>query len=636
MKKTYAIFVTLLFLSACGSNPNESNSPVPTSVTVVSTIDAPISESDRLNVCMVGEPNSIYLYDPLNVTAQKSLAIVYDGILTAQPRMFKASILDDLPTFENDSARVVPIEVRQGDKVVTVDQIVKNLAPGDLVLPSGCQDINCSIIFNGEPLLMDQVVVDLKFLPDLRWSDGEPLTAADSIFSYMLAKSAVAPAIRDLIARTQSYELVSDDVIQWWGAPGYMSVEPSSVFFTPFPTHLRDSEDTSDLAKNAMNDSYLVGWGAYKFVRWVNGEMIFSPNPFFFDPDGKQAQFKEMVIKYLPTTDSVYDAFFEGACDVVDSASGFEKFTPILVDLNLKGQINMQIAQVPLIETLIYNTRADHKGGTPGINPLADPLTRAGINNCIERYALVNYDLRGYPVITDSLVAPYNLPNTNDWSPFTRSVTESKEYFERAGWSDDDHDPATPRIAKNIIGVKNGTKLILNFAVMNTPLRVAMAETITNMLSDCGVGVETNIVEPEAYFETSANGTLPSGLFDIAQFAFGSYEIDPACQVFVSNNIPSIDTGYQGVNFSGYTNYDYDMACANAKLSQVDSTARVARLRSAHEILLLDGPALPLFHQYQVRTAQADICLPELDPNDRLGYVNIVQVTRGADCRATP
>lgn len=637
MKKAFTFVLFLFILSACGRVDQKTvDVATPTTNVTLTAVPNVINENDRLRLCMVGEPNSIYLYDPINVTARKALAIIYDGIVPTQARLFKTSILDGFPTFEGGGAAVVPIKVKQGDRVVTFDETAKTLEPGDRVFPSGCRDLNCVVTFNGEPIVMDQVVVNFTFLPDLHWSDGESMTAEDSIFSSELAKKSSAPNIRALIDRTASYELVSDDVIQWWGVPGFLSVEPSAVFFAPFPQHLHPSSVPIDLEKNAMSDALLAGWGAYKFERWVNGEMIFSPNPYFFDPDGKKAKFKELVLKFYPTADDAYEGFLNRSCDIVDRGSGFEKFTPILSDLAASGQINMQITKSPLIETLVYNVRNGDDQGSDIYRPLSNPLTRAAISNCIDRYALGNYDLRGYPVITDSFLVPYDLPIDEIWLPFSRSMSEAKEYFERSGWTDNDNDPTTPRVSKNISGVKDGTKLILDYAVVNTPLRVGMADTISKMLMDCGVGVQTKIVEAEQYFAASSNGTLASADFDIAQFAFGSYEIDPPCEVFSSMEIPQLSNGWQGVNYSGYINRDYDYACLNSRASRIDKVEWTRWLKFAHEYLLNGGPAFPLFHQYQITAAQVDICIPLIDENDPLGYVNIVDFARATECRSTP
>ena len=55
---------------------------------------------------------------------------------------------------------------------------------------------------------MDQLVLDFKLLPGIQWSDGTPLTSADSVYSYEIARSLYPSAQAELILRTQSYQAI--------------------------------------------------------------------------------------------------------------------------------------------------------------------------------------------------------------------------------------------------------------------------------------------------------------------------------------------------------------------------------------------------------------------------------------------
>src|SRR6185503_1758895 len=100
---------------------------------------------------------------------------------------------------------------------------------GDLVLlntgaklrPSGCRSDDCAITYDGSSTIqMDQLVVTFTMLPGLLWSDGEPLTSDDSIYSFELASSDDTPVSKFVVDRTQTYEAADEQTIQWWGRPG--------------------------------------------------------------------------------------------------------------------------------------------------------------------------------------------------------------------------------------------------------------------------------------------------------------------------------------------------------------------------------------------------------------------------------
>jgi ABC-type transport system substrate-binding protein len=56
---------------------------------------------------------------------------------------------------------------------------------------------------------MDQMVVTFTMLAGLQWSDGSPLTADDSAYSFELAANDATPGSKFLIDRTQAYEAAS-------------------------------------------------------------------------------------------------------------------------------------------------------------------------------------------------------------------------------------------------------------------------------------------------------------------------------------------------------------------------------------------------------------------------------------------
>ena len=633
-KFLYGLLVLFAFIAgACGVKIEKDNlTSQATETSTPLTINNENLGMDSLVICLVGEPNSIYMYDPLNLAAEKTLSVLYDGMLPGTNKLWKPSILERLPSFENGDAQVVEVVVHQGDLVVTALQTVKPLQPGDIVIPAECHDANCAVTYDGQPLKMKQVMVNFSYLPGISWSDGDDLTVEDSLFSFELAQKSLSPHIQESIRRTQSFEQTSENNAQWWGIPGYLAVEPSSVFFPPLPSHLLKDVLVSKLEKNAMSSDLLVGWGAYTFDHWEDGDLVLSLNPYFYEPQGNQAQFEQLTLRYLANTDEVYEEFLSGGCDIVDPSASFEKYLPALVDQSAKKQIHLQVITTPVIERLVFNLRPDHLGGTEGINPLSDPLVRAGIVSCVDRYEIVNQQLKGYPIIAESFFYPKSLTDYSDWSRLEHSPSEAKEYLERSGWRDLDQNPQTPRVASGIKGIPDGTLLNLVYATSDSPFREGLAREISSMLSDCGIGVELITFPGTEFFSQTPQGILSGGYFDLAGFAAGSYDSILPCSVFSSQQIPSDGNGWLGVNFGGYRNPDFSTACANAYFKFPVQFEMEKALRSAHEILTFDSAAIPLFHHFSVIISDQDLCLPAWNPENPVGMNNLELVRRSADC----
>ena len=138
------------------------------------------------------------------------------------------------------------------------------LQAGTKVLPSGCSTTDCAAAWNGKSdLSMDQLVVDFTLLPGLKWSDGLPLTAADSVFSYTLAADPATPTSKYLTDRTLSYKSTDEQSLQWVGVPGFFEQRYGTFFWLPMPKHTLGTKGAKDLLTDASATHSPLGWGPY-------------------------------------------------------------------------------------------------------------------------------------------------------------------------------------------------------------------------------------------------------------------------------------------------------------------------------------------------------------------------------------
>ena len=84
---------------------------------------------------------------------------------------------------------------------------------------------------------MDQLVVRYRLKSGLSWSDGTPLTADDSLYSYEVAKALYPQARAELLDRTASYLAFDETTAEWRGIPGLRDPLYPENFFTPLPRH---------------------------------------------------------------------------------------------------------------------------------------------------------------------------------------------------------------------------------------------------------------------------------------------------------------------------------------------------------------------------------------------------------------
>jgi peptide/nickel transport system substrate-binding protein len=98
---------------------------------------------------------------------------------------YEPILLEKIPSLEDGDAQVTPITVSAGTEVVNSSGNVVMLDTGTKVRPSGCRSDECAIAYDGSSSIqMDQMVVTFTLLEGLMWSDGAPLSASDSIYSF--------------------------------------------------------------------------------------------------------------------------------------------------------------------------------------------------------------------------------------------------------------------------------------------------------------------------------------------------------------------------------------------------------------------------------------------------------------------
>ena len=181
------LLVALLFLlTSC--SPATTPTPVPTETST--PLPTPLPPT-ALTVCVGQEPASLYPVNNPSATARTILSALYDGPIDTNTYGYQPVIFETLPSLENGDAELFQVGVYTGDEVVNTDGLPVTLEAGLRIRPAGCRSDECAIEYDGRSeVQMDQMAVTFRLLPGLQWADGEPLTAQDSVYSYLVAQSA--------------------------------------------------------------------------------------------------------------------------------------------------------------------------------------------------------------------------------------------------------------------------------------------------------------------------------------------------------------------------------------------------------------------------------------------------------------
>jgi peptide/nickel transport system substrate-binding protein len=569
------------------------------------------------------------------------MGAIYDGPIDTFTNGYQPVILEKIPTIENGDAQAAAVSVKRGDPVVDAAGNFKVLDFGLNVLPSGCREDACAVKYDGRTdLKMDQLVVTFHLKTGLTWSDGTPLTSADSVFAFKLASDKDTPGSKYLIDRTDSYEAVDDQTVQWWGVPGFVDASYSSNFWSPLPKHLWEKIPAAELAKGDVKAHPPLGWGAYIFKEWSPGNYIsLEKNPAYFRTSEGLPRFDNLTFLFVKDAATGISALVAHQCDVLDTSLRLESEISLLTELQRSDQVKLVTATTPLIERLDFGIKpASYEDGyTPGAGGdrpdiLSDVRTRQGIAYCLDRQKVVTTVLGGISKVPDTFISPSHPLYNTETAKYAFNINTGIGLLEQAGWMDVDNNPATPRVAANVKNVPNGTPLVLNYWTTSALQRRQVSEILTQSLAQCGVGVETKYFSQDEFYAPGPDGPLFGRKFDLAEYAIGNIGTEPPCAWFMSDQVPTKANKWLGVNISGYANPDYDALCRKALSSLPGSPEYKDAYGRVQTIFANDLPSVPLYMRIKAAATRSDMCNFSLDAFAVNDLWNIEEFEFGPTC----
>lgn len=601
---------------------------VPTATVQPSPLPAPPA---TLVVCLRQEPASLYIYGETVREADVILEAIYDGPYDVRDYRVEPVILERTPSFENGDARIETVMVALGEVYLDPEtQQPKNLALGDPYAPAGCEDTRCLDHFWGGEVSMDQMVVDFRLRPDVSWSDGQPLTAGDSVFSFQLDADIDTPTLKYLIDRTDDYSTLDELTVRWIGIPGFMDGAYQTNFHSPLPEHVLGAFTAAQLLTAPQAAETPLGWGAYVIDEWRHGEwIVLSKNAAYFRASEGLPAFERLIFRFLGdiAPDAALQQVITGECDVLDEDLLPPPSLAMVVEQQDAGRIRLAWAQGRLLERLeLILSPAD--AAAPGF--FFDRSTREAIGRCIDRESIIQESLSGFGEAPDSYLPP-NHPlyaAAEDWIPY--DPERGMALLREAGW-DVIQAPDGPSLrARVVFGVEAGTPFAVSLLTADAPLERAVAERIRGDLGACGIQVNVEALTPGVLFEPWPDGSAFGRQANLVQWAWPNY-ILPACEMFQGEQLAS-DEKPLGVNASGLQDREFDQACMNLSLAAPDSDAYLRAAEATQERFRDQIPAVPLYARPRLMAYRPEFCGVALDASSFTGLWNIEAFMMGSAC----
>ncbi len=366
----------------------------------------------------------------------------------------------------------------------------------------------------------DGLTLTFHLRDDIIWSDGEPITADDFLFTYNMimdpgnAVSSTYPYdnVTSISAPDdQTVILEFETPFSGWQAYFWRYVLPEHILAPVY-----EAEGTIDAAP--WNSSPTVGAGPYVFQEWESGSFArFVRNENYY---GQQPIIDEIFIRFVPD----------------DAAQ-------VAALRNQEGDLGTFIAysDIPTLEDAGVEVLAVPSGyaegwfpylGEDGHPALQDVRVRQALAYGFDRQALVDDLLLG---LTDAAATlwddtPYVDPAIE---PYPYDPARAEELLDEAGWVDSNGDGTRD---------KDGVELVLLHGTTTREIRQDAQAVAQQQLAAIGVGLDIVNYDADLFFAGIADGgPAASGELDIFQWSDAPFYPDPDHYYWLCSEIPTDD-----------------------------------------------------------------------------------------------
>ena len=302
----------------------------------------------------------------------------------------------------------------------------------------------------------DGLTWTVEIRDDVKFTDGEPLTAEDVAFTYNTVKE--SSSVNDFTMLDYA-EAVSDTTVLFHMTRPF-SIWPYTMAIVGIvPEHAYNSADYG---------SNPIGSGRYILKQWDRGQqVILEANPDYY---GEEPKMKQVTILFMEE-DAAFLAAQAGEADLVYTSATYS-------DQSIDGY---SLASYASVDNRGFNLPAaeettDEEGRTAGNDLTSDVLVRRAINIGIDRQEMIDNVLNGYGTPAYSICD--GLPWYNEASEVEYDPEGAAALLDEAGWIMNDDG----------VREKDGVKAELNLLYASgDSVRQALAADFANQLGELGI-----------------------------------------------------------------------------------------------------------------------------------------------------
>ena len=399
-----------------------------------------------------------------------------------------------------------------------------------------------------------------KMRPNQKWSDGQPLTAEDVVFTINRARKEEWLNYNSVVANlTASAPDPNTLVIRSSVVDPKLPTLDSYIL----PKHIWEKQDAKAITKYDALDG--VGSGPFTLEKFEKGQFArFKANPNYY---GGKPAVDRVVLRDFDNPDAMVAALKRGEIDAAE---------------DLPGTAFLQLKKDPNIVTVEGNQGAMNEfaiNGGDGLKKphpaLLDLRVRQAIAHAIDKKTIVSRVLSGVGTPTDTLsVSPDAAwsPKIPDDQRFDFDLDKAKQILDDAGYKDTNGD-----------GIREmpggGQPLKFRYAVRSEGVTApATAELITGWLRQIGIATTQ-----KTYNDSQLTEVIGKGDYDLFAWGWTPFvDPDPMLSYFTCDQVskdPKDPTNYY--NDANWCDPQYDALYKQQKVER----DKAKRMDIVHQML---------------------------------------------------
>ena len=427
---------------------------------------------------------------------------------------------------------------------------------------------------------------------DARWHDGQPVTAADVVYTI---KTIQAPRYPGLLG--PAWEGIAVEALDERTVRFDTGEEPYAPFFQLasvglLPAHLLGEVAASDLLAHRFN-SHPVGTGPFHLKEFRSQSLLLEASDTYY---GQRPSLDRIIFRVYPNYKTILTALEQGDVDGVSYVAPDD-----LPRAWAAPNVQLYTAVLASTTILFLNTT---------VPPFDDLRVRRAVAHALDRAALIARVRSGQARRADSPIPPGSWAYRQDTPVYPYNLAQAQTLLDEAGWRPSDSGAAGDRVNSN------GEPLHIVLLTNDRQERLSLAEAVGEQLRGAGFGVEVQAL--------GAGGLVQDFLrprrYQAAIYSWDFNGLDPDTYAIWHSRQRE-----NGLNVSGFADQQMDRLLEDARRT-TDLGERARLYREFQARFAQQVPSILLYYPlytYAVSTKVRDVRLGLMaGPGDRFRNVH--------------